>query len=459
MPEIVRPPEPVHGRHRRRRARSLVAAMAAAAVLAPGLAGGVEPDDDGDRVRDQAATGAARAATSAAPLTPAALALPAPGLPGLPRTSVELTGIEVDSAAFRRAEGAYAGVEEVHRTARDLRRGLDTERSVLESVSSQLAATQRSGSARAAAAARRLAVIEAAISDLVVSSYVGGAGSDRITAALADPTPAVNDAERRAVLAAASLETLLAEREHLVAVRDAAEHEAASAAEGMGRVRVRILEIAEERREAEAAEVARGEDLARERVAYEEARVLASVVGVDFPLVALDAYHRAAGAMGREQPGCGIRWWALAGISRVEGRHGTYGGSSLAADGQTTRRIIGIPLNGENETMAIPDTDGGALDGDPVWDRAVGPMQFIPSTWRRFAADGTGNGVADPHNLYDATLAAARYLCRSSGSMASDDGMRRGFIAYNRSTAYVERVLGLARGYERALEVPDPHAG
>src|SRR3546814_7774003 len=82
--------------------------------------------------------------------------------------------------------------------------------------------------------------------------------------------------------------------------------------------------------------------------------------------------------MAFEQPACGVQWWAVAGISRVEGHHGTYGGSTVALGGDTTKRIIGIQLNGTNQTAVIGDSDGGALDGDPVFDRAVGPMQFIP---------------------------------------------------------------------------------
>jgi membrane-bound lytic murein transglycosylase B len=191
-------------------------------------------------------------------------------------------------------------------------------------------------------------------------------------------------------------------------------------------------------------------------VDYEAARVLSAVRGADFPLVALDAYYRAADRVSREQPACGVRWWAIAGIAKVESRHGTFGGSSLDRHGSTTRRIIGIPLDGTNDTATISDTDGGRLDGDPVHDRAVGPMQFIPSTWARFASDGNGNGVADPHNLYDAALAAGRYLCRASGGLGGDGGLRIAYLAYNRSIAYVEQVLGHARGYERSVSIPPP---
>jgi membrane-bound lytic murein transglycosylase B len=178
----------------------------------------------------------------------------------------------------------------------------------------------------------------------------------------------------------------------------------------------------------------------------DHARVTAGVVGADFQLVALDAYRRAAAATTLVNPPCGITWWALAGITRVESRHGTFGGSTLLFNGDTSQRIVGVPLDGANNTALIPDSDGGALDGDPVFDHAVGPMQFIPSTWRRYASDGNGDGIADPNNIYDAAATAARYLC-ASGPMQTDDDMTRGFLSYNNSDAYAAAVLGFAKGY------------
>jgi hypothetical protein len=179
-------------------------------------------------------------------------------------------------------------------------------------------------------------------------------------------------------------------------------------------------------------------------------RATATVQSTDFSLVALDAYWRAAAG----EAACGLQWWMLAGISRVEGRHGTYGGTELLADGSNTRRIIGIALTGSGGTAAVGDSDGGALDGDPVHDRAVGPMQFIPSTWRRFARDGNGDGVSDPQNMYDATAAAAAYLCHGR-RVDSEAGLRAGYFSYNHSLAYVDTVLGHAYGY-REVRIPEP---
>jgi membrane-bound lytic murein transglycosylase B len=186
--------------------------------------------------------------------------------------------------------------------------------------------------------------------------------------------------------------------------------------------------------------------LAVQQANLDRARVTATVVGEDFALVALDAYWKAANAMQVDDPKCGIPWWALAGITRSESRHGTYGGARLLANGDVDRAIVGIPLDGTNDTAVIEDTDGGAYDGDPVYDHAVGPMQFIPSTWRRWARDGNADRLADPNNIYDAALAAAHYLC-ASGPMQTDDDMRRGFLSYNHSDSYATTVLNYANAY------------
>jgi hypothetical protein len=94
-----------------------------------------------------------------------------------------------------------------------------------------------------------------------------------------------------------------------------------------------------------------------------------------------------------------------------------------------------------NGFAAIPDSDGGALDGDPHWDRAVGPMQFIPATWARWARDGDNDGVADPQDVEDATAASAAYLCAGGRDLATADGLRDAVLSYNHSIAYLMLVL------------------
>ena len=102
----------------------------------------------------------------------------------------------------------------------------------------------------------------------------------------------------------------------------------------------------------------------------------------------------------------------LAGIGRIESNHGLFGGSvtRFSAAGTVSPRITGPPLDG-NGVASIADSDGGRWDGDVTWDRAVGPMQFIPTTWRSLGRDGNGDRIADPNNLFDAAVSAAGYLC------------------------------------------------
>jgi len=104
-------------------------------------------------------------------------------------------------------------------------------------------------------------------------------------------------------------------------------------------------------------------------------------------------------------------------------------------------------LDGAGDVAAIVDTDGGALDGDPLWDRAVGPLQFLPSTWDTYGADGDGDGVAEPQDLDDAAVAAGRYLCAAGGDLSTGAGWWRAVLAYNASTEYAENVLSAADGY------------
>jgi hypothetical protein len=184
--------------------------------------------------------------------------------------------------------------------------------------------------------------------------------------------------------------------------------------------------------------------------------VAASVLAADgIPAVALAAYQHAARLLARSDPRCGLPWQLLAAIGRVESDHGRFGGATLLRDGTSAPRVIGIRLDG-SRSATVPDTDNGRLDGDPVFDRAVGPMQFIPGTWRTFAADGDGNGVRNPFDMDDAALAAATYLCAAGGDVRTSAGLARAVLSYNHSRSYLEMVVALERQYARGGTVIVP---
>jgi membrane-bound lytic murein transglycosylase B len=180
--------------------------------------------------------------------------------------------------------------------------------------------------------------------------------------------------------------------------------------------------------------------------------VISGLSASGIPNVALNAYRVAAARLAGAEPGCGIDWALLAGIGRVESDHGRFAGATLNADGTSIPRIIGIPLDGSG-TALITDTDGGRLDGDRVYDRAVGSMQFIPSTWARYGSDATGDGVADIFNINDAALSAARYLCAAGGNLRTLAGQTAAVLAYNHSDQYLAEVLALAHAYRTGVAV------
>jgi len=171
---------------------------------------------------------------------------------------------------------------------------------------------------------------------------------------------------------------------------------------------------------------------------------------IDVPARALHAYAATDLTMRSEAPACRLSWATLAGIGRLESNHGRFAGARLGPDGRPSRPIVGVPLDGSPGVRDIPDTDGGRLDGDATHDRAVGPLQFIPSTWARWAADGDGDQQADPHDLDDAALAAARYLCDRGRDTATPGGWWAAVLTYNNSVDYGRRVFGVADRYARS---------
>ncbi|WP_230209015.1 lytic transglycosylase domain-containing protein [Nostocoides sp. HKS02] len=171
------------------------------------------------------------------------------------------------------------------------------------------------------------------------------------------------------------------------------------------------------------------------------------------PALALAAYQRAASLVDAADPGCKIDWALIAAIGKVESNHGRYGGNGIDKDSTVRPGIFGIPLNGANSTAVIHDTDNGVYDHDTTWDRAVGPMQFIPSTWQVVGVDANGDGKKDPQNISDAAAATAVYLCSGPGDLSTDSGARSAVLRYNQSDAYAAEVLAIAAGYRGGYTV------
>ncbi|MEE1930527.1 lytic transglycosylase domain-containing protein [Streptomyces sp. TRM 70351] len=171
------------------------------------------------------------------------------------------------------------------------------------------------------------------------------------------------------------------------------------------------------------------------------------------PATVLAAYQNAESALRSEQPGCNLPWQLLAAIGKVESGHAR--GGAVDAGGTTTAPILGPVLDG-NGFARINDTDAGAYDGDATFDRAVGPMQFIPSTWAAWGADGNGDGADDPNNIYDAALAAGRYLCANGRDLSDAADLERAVLSYNQSREYLNTVLSWLEFYRKGVhEVPD----
>lgn len=220
-----------------------------------------------------------------------------------------------------------------------------------------------------------------------------------------------------------------------------------SAALGAGDDETGEARVAEEPTEVTGSKVA---PMAEPYVEVEEDWVSRNASATGIPERALAAYALAHVSIAETEPECGLDWTTIAAIGAIESGHGSHGDSVLHDDGRVEPAIIGRALDGDG-VAAIRDTDGGALDGDATWDRAVGPMQFIPSTWEQWGIDADGDGVADPSHIDDAAHAAASYLC-ASGPMTSAEGWRAAVFSYNHDDDYVDKVATIANGYAASAE-------
>lgn len=169
------------------------------------------------------------------------------------------------------------------------------------------------------------------------------------------------------------------------------------------------------------------------------------------PVRALAAYAGVAIGQSVVNPGCHLSWNTLAGIGWVESHHGTIFGGEILPDGNMSEPIFGIPLDGANDTKALPDFDDGNFDGTAEFDRAVGPMQIIPPTWAAWHSDGNNDGNEDGQNIDDSVLAAGRYLCFSGKDLSTPEGWYNAVYAYNQSPQYIKDVAAKANEYASKL--------
>ncbi|MGP4103516.1 lytic transglycosylase domain-containing protein [Nonomuraea sp. KM90] len=106
----------------------------------------------------------------------------------------------------------------------------------------------------------------------------------------------------------------------------------------------------------------------------------------------------------------GLSWTVLAAIGQVESSHGRNNGPSSAG--------------------------------------ALGPMQFMPATWKHYGVDGDGDGKKDIWSPYDAVPGAANYLCANKAGQGGER-LRKAIWFYNHSWDYVNKVMGIAEAYAR----------
>lgn len=172
---------------------------------------------------------------------------------------------------------------------------------------------------------------------------------------------------------------------------------------------------------------------------------------VGIPVVAVQAYGYAELVVGRTAPTCHLSWTTIAAIAKVESAHGSANGAVLGADGSVSPPIFGLPLDGKGGRQLIPDTDQGLLDKDAQFDRAMGPLQFIPQTWNEIsvgnAVDADNNGVSDPNDIDDASLATAVYLCKGGRDLSKADAWWDAILSYNAVRPYAQKVYDAANEY------------
>lgn len=154
----------------------------------------------------------------------------------------------------------------------------------------------------------------------------------------------------------------------------------------------------------------------------------------EIPAHLLPVYRSATVTCGR------LPWQVLAAIGWEESRHGQ--GRVDPITGNVHPPIEGPPIDGRRGFALLRDSS--TPDG---FARALGPMQFLSSTWQRWgtvAPDRPPGATPEVQNAWDAIFTAARYLCAGRKQVGD---LRQAILSYNRSDAYVRAVLDKARAY------------
>lgn len=168
---------------------------------------------------------------------------------------------------------------------------------------------------------------------------------------------------------------------------------------------------------------------------------------LDIPITALEAYAYAARVAEVENPNCHIGWTTLAAIGQIESHHGRYNHSRVEPNGDVRPKIRGVRLDGSGGTLHILESTQPDMADDDGVVRAMGPMQFIPETWRLYGVDGNNDGIVSPDNIDDAALSAAGYLCWRGKDLATPQGWMTALMAYNESLIYARAVRDWATAY------------
>lgn len=356
----------------------------------------------------------------------------------IPRAAPELLpGLDARLVGAALAPGPSAVAAAKMAMAEDEAAAFASRAAALDTQIQALAPLRTEASAARDGARTRAQVERVRMERLVAAVYVRG-GSE------VDVSNPVNDATD---LGRGDLLAARVQREIVTAFRIATQAQAAAQRE-LDRIDTETARLTADR---DAAQRGEADAQARVQAAADDVRRLlpaATVSDLNIPLFSLDAYLRAERVLAFEAPTCAIPWYAIAGIAVNESNHGRFRGATPDATGRVEPPIIGVPLNGSG-VAAIGDSDGGFYDGDVEWDRAVGPLQFIPGTWNRWKADGNFDGFTDPQNMYDAALGAARYLCQGARPFGFADrgAANHAFLAYNNAQWYADKVFTRAEQY------------